>query len=268
MKNKKRKEQRSSIIKYCVTTVACLLLFCVAYIYLIFGTDVVINVDDQSSYNPANFDRISVQHIISDVEDDDPGINDPDDGSGDNGGGSGGNPPPGVPAQPSPILNGDTFDFTNCPYDSFCYTYMAWQLVTSKSSAQYQWRDKHFPSWVNTKTGGDPNAFNTEGFGIVNGRYVIATTHKNDGGFAEVGQALDVYLEDGTILYCVVGDIKSSGDPDWTPWGHIKGTSANTIEFIVDYNSWYNVGHANPGTAGCHPEWKQKITKIVVGNII
>ena len=95
MKNKKRKEQRSSIIKYCVTTVACLLLFCVAYIYLVFGTDVVINVDDQSSYNPANFDRISVQHIISEVEDNNPGINDPDDGSGNN-------PPPGVP-NPGPV---------------------------------------------------------------------------------------------------------------------------------------------------------------------
>jgi len=33
------------------------------------------------------------------------------------------------------------------------------------------------------------------------------------------------------------------------------------IEFVVDENSWYPNGHANPGTDSCHPEWNQDIVK-------
>lgn len=173
---------------------------------------------------------------------------------------------------------GDTLVFTKggnfeCPYTKFSCTYMGWQMVTAKSSSQYKWRQSVFPSWVNDKNGvGDKAAFDAEGFGRVNGRYVIAVSAAENGGVGHVGQELDIYLKDGTILKCVVGDIKSAGDANWKKWGH-ENTSGimNTIEFIVDKQKWYKNGggiHANPGTSKCHPNFSSPVKKIVRGKIM
>lgn len=191
-----------------------------------------------------------------------------------NSGGSGGE-------TPTPV-NGSVLDFTaggnfECPFTKFYCSYMGWQMVTSKSSAQYKWRQKMFPDWVNDKNGiGSTKAFDSEGFGRAQNRYVIAVSSSADGGIGSVGQKLDIYLKDGTVLYCVVGDIKSSGDEKWTKWGHTnaagqKATSMNTIEFIVDRTTWYTNGkgsHAGPGTSSCHPNFSSPVVKIVRGDIM
>ena len=39
----------------------------------------------------------------------------------------------------------------------------------------------------------------------------------------------------------------------------------NIVEFLVDYNTWYNSGHPNPGQQGFHMDWNKTITKIVNG---
>lgn len=125
---------------------------------------------------------------------------------------------------------------------SNCYTYMGWQLITSPSSLQYQLREDAGQN------------FDSEGFGIIDGRYVIAcTTH-----YGGVGDYIDWKLADNTILHTVIGDIKSSSDSNWSEYGHIYGDSLCVVEFVVDYNTWYSGGqgaHDNPGTANCHPEW-------------
>lgn len=124
------------------------------------------------------------------------------------------------------------------------HTYMGWQLITSPSSLQYKLRES---AGMN---------FDSEGFGKIGDRYVVATTTT----FGQVGDFIDVYKEDGTIIKCIIGDIKSQGDAGCTMWGHNNG--ANVIEFVVDTESWYG-GHDNPGSPSCHPEWNQDITKIV-----
>lgn len=124
-----------------------------------------------------------------------------------------------------------------------CYTYMGWQMITSPSSAQYKLREDAGMS------------FDEEGFGVIGGRYVIACTTT----FGDVGDFVDFYLEDGTVLACVIGDIKSPRDANWTPYGHVHGSALSVIEFVVDKASWYGSGHASPGTASCHPEWAQKV---------
>lgn len=126
---------------------------------------------------------------------------------------------------------------------SNCYTYMGWQMITSPSSAQYKLREA---AGMN---------FDEEGFGVIDGRYVIACTTT----FGQVGDLVDFYLEDGSVLSCIIGDIKSEGDANWTPYGHAHGSALSVIEFVVDKASWYGSGHVNPGTSGCHPEWAQKI---------
>lgn len=125
-----------------------------------------------------------------------------------------------------------------------CYTYMGWQMITATDSPQYKLREAA------------GMAFDDEGFGVIGGRYVIACTTT----FGDVGDYLDFYLQDGTVLSCVIGDIKSEQDANWTTFGHTTGANGlSVVEFVVDKSSWYESGHPNPGTSSCHPEWSQQI---------
>ncbi len=126
------------------------------------------------------------------------------------------------------------------------HTYMGWQCITATGSTQYKLRDA---AGMN---------FDEEGFAKIGDRYVVATTNT----FGNVGDFIDVYQEDGTVIKCVIGDIKAQSDAGCTQWGHNNGQCV--VEFVVDKSTWYSGNmHANPGTNQCHPEWNQNITKIV-----
>lgn len=124
------------------------------------------------------------------------------------------------------------------------HTYMGWSLITSPSSAQFKLREQAGEN------------YDEEGFAKINNRYVIACTTT----YGDVGDYIDWYLEDGSVLQTIIGDIKNQNDPGCNQWGHDNGQTI--VEFVVDYNSWYP-SHSNPGTQGCHPEWNQSITKAV-----
>lgn len=123
------------------------------------------------------------------------------------------------------------------------HTYMGWQMITNKDSAQYKLKEA---AGMN---------FDSEGFGKIDDRYVVATTTT----FGNVGDYIDFEQADGSIIQCIIGDIKNQGDGGCNKWGHDNGT--NIVEFVVDKSSWYGSNHANPGTSSCHPEWNQNITK-------
>lgn len=123
------------------------------------------------------------------------------------------------------------------------HTYMGWQLITDKSSPQYKLREA---AGMN---------FDSEGFGKIGDRYVVATTTT----FGNVGDYVDFERSDGSVLKCIIGDLKNQSDRNCNVWGHENGQ--NIVEFVVDKNSWYGSNHSNPGTVSCHPEWNQNITK-------
>lgn len=126
------------------------------------------------------------------------------------------------------------------------HTYMGWQCITAVDSRQYKLREAAGMT------------FDEEGFAKIGDRYVVATTTT----FGNVGDYIDVYQEDGTIIKCIIGDIKSQRDANCNEWGHDNGHCV--VEFVVDKSSWYGSSmHSNPGTSSCHPEWNQNITKIV-----
>ncbi|SHK95427.1 Ig-like domain-containing protein [Hespellia stercorisuis] len=125
------------------------------------------------------------------------------------------------------------------------HSYMGWQCITSVGSSQYKLREA-----AGMK-------FDEEGFGRIGCRYVIACTNT----YGVIGDYVDFYLEDGSIWECVIGDIKSFGDPGCNEWGHLDGNCI--IESVVDKDSWYGTAHPNPGTSGCHSEWGQPIVKAV-----
>lgn len=135
------------------------------------------------------------------------------------------------------------------------HSYMGWQTITSTTSNQYKLMQQ---SGMN---------FDEEGFGRINGRYVIACTST----YGNVGDYVDFYQEDGSVIQCIIGDIKNQNDTGCNEWGHSNGQ--NVIEFVVDKNSWYSTEkggnasnmHINPGNQGCHPEWNKNITKVVNG---
>ena len=103
------------------------------------------------------------------------------------------------------------------------YTYEGWQLITDTSSNAYQ-----------LKADAGQN-FNADGYGIIGDRYVIACTEY----YGEIGDYIDWTLASGEKLHTVIGDFKSSLDPNNNGWGHVSGDYLNVIEFIVDYDTWY-----------------------------
>lgn len=121
-------------------------------------------------------------------------------------------------------------------------TYMGWSLVDDPSSAQYRLR----------KQAGE--RYDEAGFAKIGSRFVIACTTT----FGDVGDLVDFTLADGTVIECIVGDIKDQDDPGCNLWGHDDGQTV--LEFVVETASWYaGAGHANPGTASCRPEWSAPV---------
>lgn len=123
--------------------------------------------------------------------------------------------------------------------------FMGWQCITSKSSTQYKLREA---AGMN---------FDENGFGIIGDRYVVATTST----FGNVGDYIDVVQEDGTIIKCIIGDIKNQNDAGCNKWGHMDGQAV--VEFIVDKSTWYPDGESLKRVTEFHPEWSQNITQII-----
>ena len=133
------------------------------------------------------------------------------------------------------------------------HTYMGWQMITATTSTQYKLREQ---AGMN---------FDENGFGIINGRYVIACTTT----FGQVGDYIDFYKEDGSVMPCIIGDIKNQNDDGCNQWGHTNGKCI--VEFVVNKSTWYNGGVDNPNKVGdptilYHTEWHGKnIVKAVNG---
>ncbi len=122
------------------------------------------------------------------------------------------------------------------------HTYMGWQCITARSSDQYKLIES---AGMN---------FDEQGFGKIGDRYVVATTTT----FGNVGDFIDVVQEDGTVIKCIIGDIKSQGDANCNKWGHSNGV--DVVEFVVDKSSWY--GSSN-SVVKFHPEWNKNIDTII-----
>ena len=115
---------------------------------------------------------------------------------------------------------------------------MGWQIINVVESDQYKLREQ---AGMN---------FDEEGFGRINGRYVIACTTT----FGKVGDKVDFFLEDGTKIPCIIADIKNPNDPGCNEWGHENGQTI--VEFEV--SRAYYKQYGNPGNSNWFPEWAGK----------
>lgn len=104
------------------------------------------------------------------------------------------------------------------PSNSSFKTWMGYTAITSVTSPQYKLQQKC--------TTGD------YGIRTYDGRYCIALgTYYTK----EIGQYVDVELTNGTILKCVLGDVKSDKHTD--SMNRQMSQNGNVVEFIVDMSS-------------------------------
>lgn len=137
-------------------------------------------------------------------------------------------------------------------------TYMAYTAVTSRNSRQY-------------KLLNSPECYTNEyGLRMIGERYCIAL---GTGYCREIGTKVDLVLEDGSIVKCILGDVKSDAHTDEaTHTYHVGGYEDGVLyagdgsvaEFIVD-NAVYNSARGNnSGSVSWIDGLDGKIIKVVV----
>ena len=128
-------------------------------------------------------------------------------------------------------------------------SYMKYTAITSKSSPQYKLQQ---------------NFAYTGNFGIrqVNGRYCIAL---GTAFTTSIGQYVDLILENGTVIPCILADVKANQHTN----GNNTITSHNgcATEFIVDKNQLHSTARKMGSISYCCDEWKSKVVTIRVYDI-
>ncbi len=80
--------------------------------------------------------------------------------------------------------------------------------------------------------------------------YLIATAPT----LGNVGDSVDVNLDNGETVPCVIADAKSTNDSNYTTYGHAQGDgSVNILELEVDRNMYNSKG--NPTTSSWGLDW-------------
>lgn len=111
-------------------------------------------------------------------------------------------------------LNVEAATAYDVPTNSSFKSYMSFKTITSVNSRQYKLQEQCVT--------------NELGFRVYDGYYTVAI---GTGFNAVVGDYLDVTLETGKVLHCIVGDIKKLKDTDGRG---IQAANGNVVEFIVD----------------------------------
>lgn len=126
------------------------------------------------------------------------------------------------------------------------YSYMGWRKITSKGTPQYKLLSGY-------------EEYDADGFGKVDGRYVIATTPY----FGKIGDRVDFKLANGRVIRAIIGDHKNMSDPGCNLYGHKDGHIV--VEFVVNQKMWYGTDKT---PVKYHPEWDSRAVESVnYGNI-
>lgn len=122
-------------------------------------------------------------------------------------------------------------------------SYMDWRTITSRSSMQYKLQDNYAYTASN-------------GVRAVKGRYLIALgsyyTH-------QVGQYVDLILENGFVIPCIIGDCKKNKD---TTNEYSIGVDGGVAEFVVDTNSLSSVVQFHGDVSYSADGWLSNVAEI------
>lgn len=134
------------------------------------------------------------------------------------------------------------------PNNSGFKSYMSYKAITSPNSLQYKLQSTY--------------AY-TGNYGIrqVNGRYCVAIgTFSN----ASIGSYIDVILENGTVIPCIVGDFKAPVHTDSS--NIITLHNGCVTEFIVDKDNLHSTSKKMGDVSYCESGWKSPVKSIKVYN--
>lgn len=141
------------------------------------------------------------------------------------------------PQTEAPVLTYRDFD---TPENDWFKSYMDYRTITDTSSAQYSLQQRAYTDW------------NT-GIRVVDGRYCIALGSYYT---TVIGTYVDVILENGTVIPCILADCKDDAHTDIET--HRQNPNGSVVEFVVDadvvipiitgeYGSSGDVSDAIPG---------------------
>lgn len=145
--------------------------------------------------------------------------------------------------EPEEVINYMTYAI---PENRGFKSYMDYRAITNKSSQQFQLQKLYA---------------NTGNYGIrvVEDRYCIAVgTHFS----ASIGQYLDLILENGTVIPCVLADVKADIHTDSN--NIITLHNGCVSEFVVDTSSLHNTAKRMGDVSYCCEEWNSPVVEIVV----
>lgn len=123
-------------------------------------------------------------------------------------------------------------------------TFMSYKTITDTNSEQYQLQQS-------AET-------DCEGFRKVSNRYCVAIGTAFD---VEVGQCFTVELENGTMINCIVADIKANKDTDKT---NTFSKSGCCLEFLVDTKKLNGTIKVMGDCSSLCDEWDSPCTKYTV----
>lgn len=122
-------------------------------------------------------------------------------------------------------------------------SYMSYKVINKKTSEQYKLQQQCITDEMGLRT--------------FNGRYVIAV---GTGVGGHIGTNIDLVLENGIIIPCVIGDYKAIKDTDST--NLFSNTNNCCSEFIVDINVLYDKAKRTGDISKCYENWNGKVVEI------
>lgn len=125
-------------------------------------------------------------------------------------------------------------------------TYEPYTTITSVNSWQYKLQQKAYT--------------NEDGFRMINGRYMIAT---GSGVSHDIGRYIDIVLENGTVIPCVIGDAKDDAHTDQK--FHIMTKKSHCVsEFLVDTSVMNPDLLLSGNMSNYREEWNSKVVKFIL----
>ena len=146
------------------------------------------------------------------------------------------------------LANNYRYIYNSIPDNGF-KAYMPYTAVTSKRSKQYKILNDKL-AWTN----------HTNGVRMYGGYWCVAI---GSGWGAKVGDKLDLYLANGTVIPSIMADQKA--DRHTKNNNRVCISNGGVAEFIVDYKV-FNKFKDRSGTVNFIPYWNSKIISIKVKN--
>lgn len=131
------------------------------------------------------------------------------------------------------------------PDDDSFKSYMDYRTLSDKTSLQYDLQQQAYTDLLT-------------GIRMVDNRYLIAVGSYYT---TEIGIHIDVIMNNGIVIQCILGDVKNDKHTDST---NRQNPNGSVVEFIVDVNSINSIVKKQGDVSYAHEDFKGEIEYIYV----